>query len=59
MDLQTCITLAFEAIASSSGGIQTLIDTNISQDEEITTIKSESEESEVLTSTFKSTGKKR
>ena len=39
MDLQTCITLAFEAIASSSGGIQTLIDTNISQDDRITTMK--------------------
>ena len=37
IDLQTCITLAFEAIASSSGGIQTLIDTNVSQDERITT----------------------
>ena len=56
---KSVFSLAFEASASSSGGIQTLIDTNISQDEEITTIKSESEESEVLTSTFKSTGKKR
>ena len=53
MDLQTCITLVFEAIASSSGGIQTLIDKIISQDERITTKKSESGKSEVLTSTFK------
>ena len=47
------------AIAPSSGGIQTLIDKNISQDDKITTTKSESEESEVLTSTFKWTRKKR
>ena len=44
---------AFEANASSSGGIQTLIDKIISQDERITTTKSESGKSEVLTSTFK------
>ena len=52
----------FEAIAYSSGGIQTLVDKNISQDDKITTTKSESEESEeseVLTSTFKWTRKKR
>ena len=33
---------AFEANASSSGGIQTLIDTDINQDVKITTIESES-----------------
>ena len=36
---QKCISLAFEAIAPSSGGIQTLIDINISQDGKITTTK--------------------
>ena len=49
---------AFEANASSSGGIQTLIDKIISQDERITNTESESGKSEVLTSTFKLTGKK-
>ena len=58
-NLQTCISRAFVAIATSSGGIQTLIDKDISQDDKITTTKSESGESEVLTSTFKLTGKKR
>ena len=47
---------AFEASASSSGGIQTLIDKDVSQDDRITTTKSESE---VLTWTFKLTRKKR
>ena len=47
-DLQTCIPLAFEAIASSSGDIQTLIDKIISQDHTIRQTKSESEESEAF-----------
>ena len=47
-DSQTCIPLAFEAIASSSGDIQTLIDKIISQDHTITKTKSESEESEAF-----------
>ena len=47
-DLKTCIPLAFEAIASSSGDIQTLIDKIISQDHTIRQTKSESEESEAF-----------
>ena len=50
---------AFEAIASSSGGIKTLIDTNVSQDDRITKTKNGSCKGEVLTSTFKLTRKKR
>ena len=50
---KSVFSLAFEANASSSGGIQTLIDKIISQDDRITTTKSESGKSEVLTSTFK------
>ena len=47
-DSKTCIALAFEAIASSSGDIQTLIDKIISQDHTIRQTKSESEESEAF-----------
>ena len=51
---------AFEAIASSSGGIQTLIDTNSNQDVKITTLESESYtykggKVKFLTLTFKQT----
>ena len=55
--LQISIPQAFEANASSSGGIQTLIEWNFNQDYK--TIKSEvihqKEESGVLTPTFKQT----
>ena len=50
--LQTCISRAFVAIATSSGGIQILIDTSISLGEFIITMKSESGESEVWTLTY-------